>query len=59
MTSVAIVTNTAEETAGVIAFLLSDAAAYMTGQNLILDGGSMLPSEQMDPTLGALLELFS
>ena len=31
----------------------------MTGQNLILDGGSMLPSEQMDPALGALLELFS
>ncbi|MFI5044321.1 MAG: SDR family NAD(P)-dependent oxidoreductase [Acidimicrobiales bacterium] len=51
--------GTAEETAGVIAFLLSDAAAYMTGQNLILDGGSMLPSEQMDPALGALLELFS
>lgn len=50
--------GTAEETAAVISFLLSEDAAYMTGQNLVLDGGSMLPSAQMDPVLGPLLDSF-
>ncbi|MFZ4519655.1 MAG: SDR family NAD(P)-dependent oxidoreductase [Microthrixaceae bacterium] len=49
--------GTAEETAGLIAFLLSDAAGYLTGQNLVLDGGTLLPSAQMDPILGPLLDL--
>jgi NAD(P)-dependent dehydrogenase (short-subunit alcohol dehydrogenase family) len=47
----------AEEVAGVVSFLLSDAAAYLTGQNLVLDGGSLLPLGQMDPVLDSLLEL--
>lgn len=50
--------GTAEETAGAIAFLLSGAAGYLTGHNLVLDGGSLLPSEQMDPMLGSLLDMF-
>ena len=40
-----------------IAFLLSDRASYLTGQNVVLDGGSMLTSAQMDPVLGPILDL--
>ena len=42
-----------------MAFLLSDRAGYLTGQNIVLDGGSMLTSAQMDPVLGPLLHHFS
>lgn len=47
--------GTAEEIAGVIAFLLSAEASYLTGQNVVLDGGSTLTNAQMDPVLGPLL----
>jgi len=30
----------------------------VTGQNLVIDGGTMLPSSQMDPVLEPLLALF-
>ena len=51
--------GTAAETALLICFLLSDDAGYITGQNMVLDGGTLLPSAQMDPVLGPLLEMFS
>ena len=44
------------EVSELIAFLLSDRASYLTGQNVVLDGGSMLTSAQMDPVLGAMLD---
>lgn len=43
--------GTAAEVTSVIMFLLSPAASYMTGQNLLVDGGSMLPSPQMEESL--------
>jgi NAD(P)-dependent dehydrogenase (short-subunit alcohol dehydrogenase family) len=50
--------GTAEEVAALVAFLLSSDAGYLTGQNIVLDGGSTLTSAQMDPVLGGLLEMF-
>ena len=47
--------GSAEEVARVIVFLLSDEASYVTGQNLVVDGGSLLPNSQVDPVLGPLL----
>ena len=47
--------GTSEETAELVATLLDPAHGYLTGQNIVLDGGSLLPSSQMDPVLGPLL----
>ena len=46
--------GTADEVAQVIAFLASDAAAYITGQTIVVDGGSVLPSLQSDALLTAI-----
>jgi NAD(P)-dependent dehydrogenase (short-subunit alcohol dehydrogenase family) len=34
--------GSADEVAGLIAFLASDEAAYMTGQTVVIDGGQLL-----------------
>jgi 3-oxoacyl-[acyl-carrier protein] reductase len=36
--------GTAEEVAAVVVFLAGDAAGYITGQTIVIDGGALLPS---------------
>jgi 3-oxoacyl-[acyl-carrier protein] reductase len=46
--------GTAREVADVIVFLASPAAGYITGQTIVIDGGSVLPSLQSDALLRAI-----
>lgn len=48
--------GTAEDVADAIVFLASDLARFVTGQNLVVDGGLGLPQAGIDPVLRGILE---
>jgi NAD(P)-dependent dehydrogenase (short-subunit alcohol dehydrogenase family) len=48
--------GTADEVADVVVFLCSPMARYVTGQTIVVDGGSVLPNPQADPVLTAVLD---
>jgi NAD(P)-dependent dehydrogenase (short-subunit alcohol dehydrogenase family) len=50
--------GTADEVAGLVAFLCSDEAGYLTGQNIVIDGGAGLPSLQADGLLRTIMGSF-
>ena len=51
--------GTPEGVADVVLFLASDLARYVTGQNLVVDGGLGLPQAGVDPLLKGLLARMS
>ena len=42
-----------------IAFLCTDAARYITGQKLVVDGGAALPNLQADTIVRAVRDRYS
>jgi NAD(P)-dependent dehydrogenase (short-subunit alcohol dehydrogenase family) len=47
--------GTAHDVASVVAFLCSGAAAYVTGQNIVVDGGAGLPNAQAESLIKTIM----
>jgi Enoyl-(Acyl carrier protein) reductase len=51
--------GSADDVAAVVAFLCSDGARYITGQNIVIDGGAGLPNLQADSLLRTIMASMS
>ncbi len=51
--------GTADDVADAVVFLLSDAARYVTGHNLVVDGGLSLVGGGIDPVMRRVLDLLA
>ena len=47
--------GTADDVAALVAFLCSSTASYITGQNIVIDGGALLPNQQADAVVRTIM----
>jgi NAD(P)-dependent dehydrogenase (short-subunit alcohol dehydrogenase family) len=47
--------GTADDVAALVAFLCSREASYITGQNIVIDGGALLPNQQADSLVRTIM----
>jgi NAD(P)-dependent dehydrogenase (short-subunit alcohol dehydrogenase family) len=48
--------GTSDDVANLVTFLCSDASAYITGQNFVIDGGASLPNAQAETLIKTIMD---